>query len=68
VVACSIAAVPLLPGQYSLSCGIAEYGVRILELLEDLGPFTIAASEAVLSLTGRYPEGVITLAHTWALD
>lgn len=68
VVACAISAVPLLPGEYSLGVGTAEYGVRILELLENVGPFTIAASEAVIARAGRYPEGVIALPHEWAVE
>ncbi len=62
---CCIDSLPLMPGQYFVSVGLAHYGVRLIDWKMDIGTMLVAEpSDLTIEMSG-YPEGPLVIQHRW---
>jgi len=62
---CCIESLPLLPGQYFISVGLAHYGVEIIDWKMDIGTVIVAESGGQALEMSAFPDGPLVVRHRW---
>jgi lipopolysaccharide transport system ATP-binding protein len=62
---CCIEQLPLLPGQYFISVGLAHYGVDIIDWKMDIGTVIVAESGSQALEMSAFPDGPLVVRHHW---
>jgi lipopolysaccharide transport system ATP-binding protein len=63
---CRIRSLPLMPGQYLISVGLAHYGVRLLNWTPDAATIDVNEPSGTPAMSG-YPEGPLVILHQWEM-
>ena len=62
---CTIGELPLVPGQYFISVGIAHYGVKWIQELQDVAALEISEPQQPCFAMSRHAEGPVAAKHGW---